>query len=252
MKHAFILPCYFDPQRPVIFDCVKSIRKYHPDSHIYVIDSGSADKSYFDVLKASNVNVLDINNKYFDTGAYWYAYKNLPEYDFYYLLHDSVVLNKSILHLLNFPITSVGYFMSHDGLGAIYLQQKLSSILKKYLKFKLGINRLRNDAVGFDSEESRSWARQELLKTKYFIPKVFLSLFGPMMAVRRDVLARLDSGGLSLILPKNKSQQMTMERIFGIALGLEGYDVAENSLLGNTYSEKVQREFLDKIYLNRK
>jgi hypothetical protein len=88
--------------------------------------------------------------------------------------------------------------------------------------------------------------------TKYFIPKVFLSLFGPMMAVRRDVLAKLDAAGLSLILPKNKSQQMTMERIFGIALGLEGYDVAENSLLGNTYSEKVQKEFLDKIYLNRK
>lgn len=43
-----------------------------------------------------------------------------------------------------------------------------------------------------------------------------------------------------------------MERIFGIVLGLGGYDVAENSLLGNSYSEKVQREFLDKIHLNRK
>jgi hypothetical protein len=252
MNHAFILPCYFDPQRPVIFDCVKSIRQYHPDSHIYVVDSGSADKSYFEVLKASNVNVLDVNNQHFDTGAYWYAYKNLPEYDFYYLLHDSIVLNKSILHLKDFPITSIGYFMSHDGIGAVYLQQKLSSILKKYLKFKLGIARLRNDAVGFDSAESKNWAIQQLSKTKYFIPKVFVSLFGPMMAINRSVLDKLDNSGLSLILPTNKTQQMTMERIFGIALGLEGYDITENSLLGNTYSETVQREFLVKIYLNRK
>lgn len=92
------------------------------------------------------------------------------------------------MNLLNYPVTSVRYFMGHDCLGDIYLQEKLSSILKKYLKFKLGISRLRNDAVGFDSEESQSWARQELLNTKYFIPKVFLSLFGPMMAVRRNFL----------------------------------------------------------------
>jgi glycosyltransferase involved in cell wall biosynthesis len=252
MKHAFVIPCYFDPSRPVIFDCVASIRLYHPDSEIIVIDSGSKDKSYFQELAKFNVVIKDINNQYYDTGAYWYAYKNFPEYDFFYFLHDSIVLNKSILHLLNYPVTSVGYFMSHDGLGAVYLQQKLSSILKKYLKFKLGITRLRNDAVGFDSAESKNWAAQQLSRTKYFIPKVFISLFGPMMAVNRFVLDKLDGSGLSSILPTNKSQQMTMERIFGIALGLEGYDITENALLGNTYSEKVQREFLVKIYLNRK
>lgn len=252
MRHAFVIPCYFDPSRPVIYDCIASIRLYHPDSEIIVIDSGSKDKSYFQEITKLNVVVKDVNNRFFDTGAYWYAYENFPEYDFFFFLHDSIVLNKSILHLIDYPVTSVGYFMSHDGLGAVYLQEKLSSIIKKYLKFKLGIARLRNDAVGFDSIESKAWATQQLSLTKYFIPKVYLSLFGPMMAINRVVLDKLHNAGLSSILPMNKSQQMTMERIFGIALGLEGYDISENSLLGNTYSEKVQREFLVKIYLNRK
>jgi glycosyltransferase involved in cell wall biosynthesis len=251
MKHAFVIPCYFDANRPVIFDCIKSIRKHQPASDIIVIDSGSKDKSYFSPLKDQGVKIEDISNLNFDTGAYWYAYKNFTEYDFFYFLHDSTVLNKNIEHLMKQPVTSIGYFLSHDGLGAVYIQEKLSSVIFKYLKFKFGLSKLRHDAVGFDSEASRNWAIRELAKTKYFLPRLYVSLFGPMMAVHRSVLDKLHAGGLSRILPSNKVQQMTMERIFGLALGQEGYDISSRALMGNSYSDNLSDEFLVKIILNR-
>lgn len=252
MKHAFVIPCYFDASKPVVFDCVRSIQDHHPASEIIVIDSGSRDKSYFSRLKDWGVRVEDVSNSNFDTGAYWFAYRNFPEHDFFYFLHDSTVLKKNIEHLMNRPFTSIGYFLSHAGVGAVYLQEKLSSVIWRYLRFKFGFSRLRHDAVGFDSQLSRSWAVQELAKTKYFIPQLYVSLFGPMMAVHRSVLDKLHAGGLSSILPTNKVQQMTMERIFGLALGQEGYDISQGALIGNSYSENLSDEFLVKFILNRK
>lgn len=252
MRHAFVIPCYFDANRPVVFDCVKSIKKHQPTSDIIVVDSGSKDKSYFCVLKSQGVRIEDISNPNFDTGAYWYAYKNFLEYDFFYFLHDSTVLKKNIEHLMKQSVTSIGYFLSHGGLGAVYIQEKLSSVVFKYLRFKFGLSKLRHDAVGFDSEISRSWAIQELSKTKYFVPQLYVSLFGPMMAVHRSVLDKLHAGGLSNILPTNKVQQMTMERIFGLALGQEGYDISNGALIGNSYSENLSDDFLVKLILNRK
>jgi glycosyltransferase involved in cell wall biosynthesis len=252
MKHVFVIPCYFDADRPVIFDCINSIRKHHSRSDIIVVDSGSKDKTYLSVLQSQGVKVEDIDNPHYDAGAYWHVYKNFPEYDFFYFLHDSTVLKKNIEHLMNKSVTSIGYFLSHGDVGSVYIQRKLSSVLFKYFKFKFGFSRLRHDAVGFDSEESKCWAMKELGKTKYFVPKLYVSLFGPMMAVHRTVMDKLHDGGVSGILPTNKVQQMTMERIFGLALGQEGYDISEGALIGNSYSENLSDEFLVKIILNRK
>ena len=93
MGSIFVIPCYFNIENPVIFNCINSIQKFHPNSNIVVIDSGSSDKSYFSFLKEKNVTIEDVNNRNYDTGAYWYAFKKYKnKYSLFYFIHDSVNL----------------------------------------------------------------------------------------------------------------------------------------------------------------
>ena len=58
----FIIPCFYEKQKTMLFDTIDSIIKFHPNEKIIVVDSDSPDKSYFSNLP-SKVEVLDIKNK---------------------------------------------------------------------------------------------------------------------------------------------------------------------------------------------
>ncbi len=108
----WVIACKFDPERPVIFDCVRSIREHHPDDPIDVIDSNSDDPSYLRSLFADfAVFGHDSRNRNYALGAYRWAQRE-TENDFYACIHDSLVVNQNLHHLEAEPLTTVRYFRS--------------------------------------------------------------------------------------------------------------------------------------------
>ena len=74
-----MIPCRFDPERPVVYECIDAIQRFHDKPDIVVVDSGSSDKSYFDFCIDRGVKIASINNRLYATGAHAWAFVHHPE-----------------------------------------------------------------------------------------------------------------------------------------------------------------------------
>jgi hypothetical protein len=97
---AFVICC---KNSKYIHKCVESINTFYPSSTIYVVDSCSEDKSYFDIQnKYKNVIIKDISNKNYEYGAYLYCfneYKN--DHEIFVFMQDSIYLQNEIKKIFN-------------------------------------------------------------------------------------------------------------------------------------------------------
>ena len=95
----FVIPCKFEKERPVIFDCVKNIRLHNKET-IVIVDSNSGDTSYGLYLTNTYDNVIFENAKNinYEIGALKIVFE---KYNFnnYFLLHDSMIVNCNISHI---------------------------------------------------------------------------------------------------------------------------------------------------------
>ena len=114
---AFVI-CHKDAGN-MIFDCVSSIRKYHPESTIIMVDSDSKDKSCFKELREKNVIIEDVKNKNYVTGAWVHAFKRYNQnFDAFVFLHDSQVLTSHIkLSELN-ESNAISFHAAYSGWAA--------------------------------------------------------------------------------------------------------------------------------------
>jgi hypothetical protein len=251
-KHIFVIACNFDGSNRAIYDCVASIRKFHPKSDILIVDSNSANKKYFELRNLPRVEIADIANKNYDSGAYWFAYHNKKQYNYYYFIHDSVIFKKNVEFTMKDSFTSVRYFISKKEIGGFkFVKGRLDSIkyiLSKFVKF---LNITDIDGFGYDNFKQIQWSLMSLKKTNYFFPNIWNSVFGPMFFCDREVLTKLKRNNFHKILPSNKNEQMSMERLWGIALTQEGYNVA-NTLQGDHFKISLNTASLTKKILNRK
>lgn len=253
MKLLFVVPCLFSKEHPHIYSCIDSIKKFYPESDIVIIDSGSSDKSYFERISGSQIKIEDINNKNYDSGAYWYAYKKYKKfYDFFYFIHDSTILNSKFNIDTNNRFYSIRYFYSFNGMNDYY--GHLNNICKfiKIFFNKFNINLLEIKKYGFDSENQKKWVEDHLKLKKLKVPKFFTGLFGPMMIIRADLMGELEALGLDKILPSDKEQQKGMERIWGIFLEMLNVNITKQSLQGNHLKKSsLSQVYIEKIILNR-
>lgn len=236
MSHLFSITCKYDPNNPVVLSCVESIRKHHPDSPIHVVDSGSEDKSYYEQVEALGATVQDINNGSLTTGNIWYTYEKYPDYDYYYFLHDSMLIKDGLLDLLDRDVVALRYFRSWNGIG--WTPAEVPS----------GEN-------GFVYEETYNWANTQLLSKTTYRPEPshrFAALFGPMLMCKRSVLDKLKAAGFDKVRPTTKPQSEAMERVWGMVLNMEGYDLSELSVQGYCYDPDYQETHrFEKIFLGR-
>tara|TARA_Y100001937_G_scaffold127045_1_gene198029 strand:+ start:29528 stop:30241 length:714 start_codon:yes stop_codon:yes gene_type:complete len=236
MKHLFSITCRFDPANPVVIPCVQSIRAHHPESPIHVVDSASEDKSYYEQVEKFGAKVEDIGNQSLTTGNIWHTYEKYPDYDFYYFLHDSMLIKDGILDLMETDVTALRYFRSWNGLG--WTPQEHPS----------GDN-------GFVFSETLNWANSQLLSKTTYRPEMgmrFAALFGPMIMCKRSVLDKLKAAGFDKVRPTTKRQSEAMERVWGMVLNLEGYDLSKLSLQGYCYDPGYRENHrLEKIFLGR-
>lgn len=184
----FVIPCRFDPERPIIFDCVNRIRAHHPDSRIVVVDSDSPDTSYLHDL---DCETIDAQNRHYGPGAFKLAVDANPDVEFFYLFFDSLLVNDNLDDLRGFDLTTVRW-IPHPPTGWGW-----------------------NDDTG---EPLDGWAKARKVR----IPEQFDGVLGPMIAARRWVIEEAD---LFRILPTNRFEQCALERCWGIWLAEAGVDV---------------------------
>jgi hypothetical protein len=220
----FIIPCKFDSNYPVIFECIDSIMRFHPNEKIVIVDSDSNDKSYFQDIDSSVV-IYDVENRHYALEAYNIGYKNNPEEDFYYCIHDSLVLKDNIDFVKSSKLTTIRWWDSPP----------------------VPIGRDAND------NDLSVWADSVMRESVgYGVPGIYKGVFGPMMLCQDQVMKDLSDCGFFNILPNNKYESCATERILGMVLGELGYDVT-NSLQGpmGDFYGSYDETYVKKNYLLR-
>ena len=175
--------------------CVDSIIKFHPESEIIIVDSGSKIRTQYDRFRNNEkIHIEEINNKNYETGAIWYVYENYIN-DTYVFLQDSMEICE--------PLTR--YFI-YD---VVYMT---------------------NDSGWPDIENiEHVWAREQMENIDYnFIERdrgytMFRYNSG---ILKRNTLTKLKEKKLNTLLPTHKRHSQAMERIFAMCLHHEGYDVS--------------------------
>lgn len=197
-RSMIVIACKYDSERPVVKRAVETARKFLPNERVWVIDSNSTDKSYFDEIEKLGAEIHDIKNLHYDTGAYWYAYKNNPNEEFFFLIHDSCYFVKSPPEdIYDAPVTA---FMTLDNPGPSWAY-----------------------AIGPEI----TWSKEQLELTEIqFKAKNFQMVGGPVLFVQSHILGVLREKKFDLILPTNKVPGVgATERLWGIALQQIGIDV---------------------------
>ena len=249
-ERLFVISCYFDGSNNAIFNCTNSILNNYNKPKIVVVDSDSPDKSYFDKLKLKSIEVLDAKNKNYDTGAYWIAFNKFHDYDNYYFLQDSIIIKENLIFYEKYSLTTFRYFLSINRVGGFIIDKTKKNFIKKLSDF-FKKNKKIHDIYGYDYNDQITWSNEQLKKTLYFLPKTWLSVFGPIFLCKKHVMLNLVQKNFDKILPTNKIEQMCMERLFGIAFQQEGLDVS-NSIQGENFTTKFDTPKFEKIFHKRK
>jgi len=200
----FVIPCRYNPEHKFIYDLVKDIREYHPIEKIVIVDSDSADKSYFELSSMyDNVEVLDVANKNYHVGAYWIAYNTYPDEEFYYFLHDSMRVKTNLDYLKDKDFTAFAHFVFCGG-GDV-----AKSEIEKY--------------------------------TPYKVPASGHAIAGPCFFVKNFIMKTFKGKGVDKILPTFSQHSdvkigvaaYAVEGSYGIFFQNEGYNIVQNSLIGD-------------------
>ena len=192
----FVIACKFVPENRFIFDLVASIREFHPDEKICVVDSDSSDKSYSSELEKYDVIFLDAKNKNYMIGAYWHAYCSFPNEEYYYFLHDSMLVKSNLDYLKNRELITLCYFDRNQS------------------NFNTWSRRVENE-----------------LGIPYF--NEGLGCFGPIFFCKNSVMKSLDSMKVHLLLPESKEETGYCEGLYGFFFEHLGFDLKTAALFGD-------------------
>lgn len=113
LNKAFVISC---KESKYIGECVESIKTFYPNANIYIIDSCSNDKSYFQLKNQyDNLYIEDICNKNYEYGAYIHWFKHYGHlYDTYIFMQDSIKLNSQIKEIDNLQLDEIFTFRQED------------------------------------------------------------------------------------------------------------------------------------------
>lgn len=227
----FVIPCKFNQNNPTIYECIDSIKKFHPFEKIVVVDSDSEDKSYFSKIENNNVTILDLKNKNYVIGAFWLAVDNFEKEDVY-LLHDSMILKDNLSIISQSDVCSIRYFRSWYGVGGIFPNGKYH--------------------YGYDTEQQLLWSMDCFKKNNLNIKtSYFNGVFGSSFYCKNKIINNLRNLNFNRILPENKWQDQAMERNLGIIFHQIGCDHAINSILGEHHENPYENKYLKKILSGR-
>lgn len=220
----FVIPCRFDPERPVIYECVEAIQRHHDNPKILVVDSASADKSYFDWLAERGVQIAPINNQHYGIGAFGWAYRHYSDQDFFYLIYDSLIVQCNLDQFQERQLTTIRHWhhTQHDW--------------------------------GWDQDgvHLAEWGGRQLDRMGVPRTEDYHGIMGPMFFAQASVMAQLDEIGFWFTTPETKYELCAMERVTGIVLEHLGHRVT-GSLQGvhTHHGDNYDESFVRKLDMAR-
>ena len=193
----FVIPCKYSPNIDNISYLVRDIRKFHPDEKIVVVDSASADKSYFKEIEQYTVEIEDINNKNWAVGAYWHAYFKHPNEKFYYFLQDTVKVKANLDYMKDKDLVTIATF---------------------------------NRAI---DPSFNMWNHKINTETKYRVSNEGCGVYGPMFMCSNKVITDLYNNNANVLMPTCKAEIGYLEGGFGAIFESVGFNMHQCSLYGD-------------------
>jgi len=200
----FVIPCKYVVGSEYVFDLVESIRKFHPTEKIVVVDSDSDDKTYFSKLEKYDIIIEDVKNKHRGPGAFWYAYKKYPNEDFYFFMHDSMIVKDNLDYLKQNDVTTLMYFD-------------------------------RNQA------NWNNWAEHINANSKYTYNLHGFGCMGPIFFCKNKVMKHMLEMGADKFIPSNYEELGYCEACYGFFLEEQGYNLKECALHGDALGDAQEK-----------
>ena len=220
----FIVPCKFDRNYPVIFQCIESIKTHMPNEKIAVVDSNSADTSYLSELD-KDIIIYDIKNNNYTLEAFYQAYLDNQDEEYFFNIHDSIIIQSDLS----------------------FVKQKDLTVLRYWHSPPVPMGRNKDDSDLVD------WANPIMNQhLGYGVPAMYKGVFGPIFMCKKKVMDDLTNCGFFNIKATDKFEACAMERITGIVLENLGYDVT-NALQGSggEIYGNYDETYMKKIHLLR-
>jgi hypothetical protein len=194
----FVIPVKYRPDHNFVLQLVPQIRVFHPHEKIVVVDSDSEDKSYFREIEKWDVVIEDVKNHNWHHGAQWHCFNKFPDEQFFFCLHDSVIVKNNMDYLKDEPLTILYHFP-----------------------------RTLNDSFNF-------WKDRIVNETSF---KTYTNdgkgCFAGMFMCQRWVMEKLKEAGVDKLLPSNKPETGYLEGAYGFFFEQLGFDLAKCALYGD-------------------
>lgn len=210
----FVVPCKYIEGKSLIRECIQSIRQHHPEELIVVVDSNSDDKSYFDYLESiDNLVICDKKNRHYIVGALWQAYEMFPDEHHYILIHDTIIIKKSLDKFISDDKTySFLYFDDHS------MPPQSQAVLDRFV----------------------------LPNYSNVAPNPIIGVWGTAAILKNPIMKKFISKNLhNTYLPIDKEECQMSERVLGILLAAEGVDVVANCVEQKNCIEHWNSMFTD-------
>jgi len=254
MNILTVIPCYNTKEKTFIRDCVKQLKISNPSFDILIIDSGSPDKSYFKEVENEKVEILDIHNKHYDIGALEIAIQQKPDYDFYFLIHDSLIVSRNLSGIIETHSALVfRYFLCHKKVGGFkHLHSRKDAL--KWIFQRISIKKGKREKIsgfGFDNYEQMRFFETVCSKVGLTIPEYWLATFGPVFGISKEIATAMYNSGMFQFKPSNKNEQMAFERIIGLYLNSQ-FGANLGVIVGNHFECDLNSNGIEKIIAFRK
>jgi hypothetical protein len=166
---------------------LSNLESFNLDKEIAIIDTMSSDKESLDFLyEITNKNLYNLNIKIhkteyrgFDSGAYIYAINNLSAERFYFLQDSIIIKDREFFDITDNILES--------------------GVVTTFISFP----------SNFYNTEQYNYCSSTFGTTDYDT-----GIFGPMFSILNEDIQKIDKS--LLVYPKNKEQQMAMERGWSI------------------------------------
>lgn len=254
MKVLAVIPCFNSSEKSYIINCVSKLKKSNPSFDIIIVDSDSQDKSYFEIVRSLGARILDVKNKHYDIGALETGINKYPDYDYYILIHDSLLISKSIFkYAQTYPVFVFRNFLCTAKIGGFKILNSRWSAFEWILN-KFSNSKAKRDHVsgyGFDNQEQLKYFRDICNCIGLTIPEYWLGTFGPIFGISKEIALEMKELGIFKNKPTNKNEQMAFERIIGLYLNTK-YGHNMGVVVGNHFEHSLNCSGIEKIIAFRK
>jgi len=215
----FVIPCKFTQhhsslEESYVARSIASIRVFHPNEKILIVDSDSEDTTYLKRLgEISNVIADPAENRNYIDGALWYAYNKYPNEEWYCLLQDTITLKHSFDEFINGESLFYSLMWFSEVMTGPRELEYLDEMYEKHLK---NYRSKRNSTV--------------------------VGCWGPCFVAKKEILDRLKNNNLDKCVPNDKFGSNVTERLWGMCLEAEGIDIKKNTIDGNFLEIALPRE----------